>query len=204
MAKRTGQDDGVVQKKKGKTAQRKIKYKAPATARCMLPTIAPELRNKIYEMVLLQEGTIRIDKKLRIPALLQVCRQIRSDTLVMWHKRNPFDIIIMHCNADLLLRWDRHFYLTIPIDVGTVKLDAHIRGKPNWANLMQWCKGVWKNGGVTFKVSPGANKLVQVATVATMLADRFRFPTRRPWSECEAALEDFRLAVGAFDSKWLN
>ncbi|KAK3653365.1 hypothetical protein LTR56_004569 [Elasticomyces elasticus] len=203
MAKRTGEDDGVVQKKKRKTPQRKVKSITTSTGKCMLPTIAPELRNKIYELVLLENKKICINKKLRMPALLQVCRQIRSDTLVMWYERNAFSITVMHCHADVLLRWVRHIEIAPLRGINKVPTLVFIRGTPDWSNLMAWSKAVWVDGGVTFDDLPGKRKLIQVINAATAMADRLG-GNGRPWSECESALEDFRVAVGAYDSKWLR
>ncbi|KAK3641140.1 hypothetical protein LTR56_006862 [Elasticomyces elasticus] len=203
MAKRAGEDGGAVQKKKRKTPQRKVKTITASTGKCMLPTIAPELRNKIYEMVLLEDGTVRIDKKLRVPALLQVCRQIRSDTLVMWYERNYFALTVMHCDADVLLRWGQHIRTTLLGSLERVVTSVDLRGKPNWSNLMRWCKIVCANGGVWFLEVPGNSKLAHVVKAATTMACRFR-TNRRRWSECEEALEEFRLAVGRFDPRWLD
>ncbi|KAK5678527.1 hypothetical protein LTS10_008971 [Elasticomyces elasticus] len=145
MANRTGEDDGAVQKKKRKTRQRKVKSITASTGKCMLPTIAPELRNKIYELVLLEGREIVIDKKLRVPALLQVCQQLRIDTLTMWYQRNVFHLTIKYCNADLLLRWGRHVDTTLPRNLAKVRMWVDFRGKPNWSNLVEFATSVQHN-----------------------------------------------------------
>ncbi|KAK4895244.1 hypothetical protein LTR27_006587 [Elasticomyces elasticus] len=205
MAKRAGEDvvDAVQKKKKRKTPQRKIKTITASTGKCMLPTIAPELRNKIYEMVLLEDHDIVIDKKLRVPALLQVCRRVRTETVAMWYERNNFDLTIKHCNAELLLRFEKLAMKTSLVNTRKLKVTIALKGKPHWSNLLSWCKAVCLAKAPMVDKADGEAKLSTVVAGALSLATRFGNPLRT-WSRCEKALEDFRFVVGRFDPRWLK
>ncbi|KAK5744422.1 hypothetical protein LTR17_002132 [Elasticomyces elasticus] len=185
-----------------------IKTITASTGKCMLPTIAPELRNKIYELVLLEEDIICVDKKLRVPALLQVCRQIRTDTLAMWYERNTFCFTIMHCNPGLILRFDELIMATELVNNTAVEMRSFVKGKPNWGNLMKWCRAVYLQDALALVKDDGRDdgrteKLTAVITAATTLARRF-FHASGSWRKCEAALGDLRFAVGKYDPRWLD
>ncbi|KAF7192719.1 hypothetical protein HII31_05945 [Pseudocercospora fuligena] len=46
---------------------------------CYLLELAPELRNRIYEDVLVENKRVPINKGLRPPALLHTCKQVRDE-----------------------------------------------------------------------------------------------------------------------------
>ncbi|KAK5719315.1 hypothetical protein LTR15_007838 [Elasticomyces elasticus] len=205
MAKRSQEEDaGVVhEKKKRKTPQRRVKTITASTGKCMLPTIAPELRNKIYELVLLHNGHIHVDKKLRVPALLQVCHHLRMDTLAMWYERNKFSFTIMHCDGGLFYRFEQLIWATSLVDNCAVDSFTTFKGKPNWDNLRDWCRTACTSGAWIPVEQSGRSKVQTVTTAALSIA-RDHYTAYIPWSECETTLEHFRFAVGRFDPRWLN
>ncbi|KAK5707645.1 hypothetical protein LTR97_000183 [Elasticomyces elasticus] len=70
-----------------------------ANKRCPLLTLPPELRNNIYDMVFeedrLHHPYININKSgyaMHMHALLHVSKQVRSETMGMWHNINTFTL----------------------------------------------------------------------------------------------------------------
>ena len=55
----------------------------------ILRKLSPELRNAIYELVLLDEEPINIAKE-RQPAITRVCRQVRQECIAMYYFHNKF------------------------------------------------------------------------------------------------------------------
>ena len=77
----------------------------------MFLELSAELRNKIYEEILLQRNYPRLSIVLKprtgfeIPGILQACRQTRNEAAKMYFKQNVFVIRLVDCNADFLQKW---------------------------------------------------------------------------------------------------
>ena len=77
-------------------------------AQSRLLALPAELRNRIYEYALLQDGGIRVMPRLSQPSLLLTSRQICQESLQIWYNRNDFEVPVRDCDASLLTKWGRH------------------------------------------------------------------------------------------------
>lgn len=69
-----------------------------------------ELRKCIYELALIKQGPITVDRKKRklgISPLLQTCRQIRAEASAIYFGRNTFKVgyDLENCSYDSLVKW---------------------------------------------------------------------------------------------------
>lgn len=66
-----------------------------------------EIRNHIYELVLVSESPIKATEHPRdaIPPLLQVCRQVRSEALPIFYSQNTFLHVVTDANTAHLCLW---------------------------------------------------------------------------------------------------
>ena len=69
--------------------------------------LPPEIRNRIFELALAHDYTVRIepDWKEPRPSLLHVCRQIRAETRLVYQHLRKFYICANACNIDKVRRW---------------------------------------------------------------------------------------------------
>ncbi|USW48600.1 hypothetical protein Slin15195_G019190 [Septoria linicola] len=105
--------------------------------------LAPELRNKIYEYVLVSETKIHITRILKQPGLQTTCRQIRAEAKEMWLYQNEFKFIAFDNDAKLLFRFDTISQSRLSKAFNVQILRA---GRWHWQNLMQWCTLVTQHG----------------------------------------------------------
>ena len=82
-----------------------------ATTECMLLAIPPELRNRIYDEVLISSYKIGLtnteeERTWRCPALLQTCTQIRREAAGIYYSRNTF--VISHHSGRFPASQDAH------------------------------------------------------------------------------------------------
>ncbi|KAK5739142.1 hypothetical protein LTR17_005443 [Elasticomyces elasticus] len=155
-----------------------------ATRNSKLFSLPAELRNAIWEYVLIEpdaERGVTITPSLELPTLHSVSRLVRYETMSIWYRGQIFTHDIWNCNPDTMLAWTRHIIDVGHTDRNTWKCQYAILGKPNWDNLMRWCK--------TMIVS------------STAIAISFHM-NRRSWKECMDELEALRRSVGAYEKKW--
>ncbi|KAK4948857.1 hypothetical protein LTR10_012230 [Elasticomyces elasticus] len=208
MAKR-GREAGSTSRKskKGKTSHNTndLVFKHAPTLGGLLFTIPAELRNDIYVYVLLDNGTVHVERDLKVPGLLQACSQIRKETLAMWYLCNKFRHRIKHCDGELFGRWMIHCITEISPQVdGRVKNSPTLKGKPDWSALMKWCSIVCKNSATSeFEIVAGYSRLKTVVTAALVTAKKCS-EASVPWEVCETMLEHMRYAVGRYDARWLK
>ena len=83
-----------------------------------------------------------------------------------------------------------------------------IADSQNWYNLEEWCKRAQLRGDTwaiprptpqSIRYSP---TMMVIYTAQTLVANLRRRGCS--WEECEAALDNHRIAVGAFDERWLE
>lgn len=94
-------------------------------AQSRLLALPAELRNRIYEYALIQDGQ---------PALLLTSCQIRQESLQIWYNRNDFEVPVRDCDASLLAKWGRHAKDKAPRGRKPVLV---MSGVPHWANLVK-------------------------------------------------------------------
>ena len=70
-----------------------------------LPT---ELRDRIRKFPVTEPDLIYITKKLKPPAMTQVCSQLRSETRQLWYTSKKFQVDILNSDGVLALKWRDH------------------------------------------------------------------------------------------------
>ncbi|KAK5737774.1 hypothetical protein LTR17_006422 [Elasticomyces elasticus] len=207
MPKRSGEGDGPTQKKRRSERLSvrlislhgaKNKEDAEQVQECKLFALPAELRNSIYEEVLQQGADVSIDADTRIPALLQVSKQVRSETQAMWYEGNTFLFIITDCDGAVVSSWHR---LCMALDYTDINFNIMIRGDPNWSNLMKWCKAVCEDDCVAVQGEPDDSDLTSVVVSATSIAFRFAEVEGR-WEDCEKVLLELRHMAVIQDGDW--
>ncbi|PPJ50208.1 hypothetical protein CBER1_05208 [Cercospora berteroae] len=172
-----------------------------------------DLRNIIYEYSLLQPGRIQITPGLKQPALLATCRQIRSETRLMWFWRNKFTYTAVDCNIRPLYAFHTLYGGLLPQQVRVV---VHASGRHNWKALMEWCKLVFEHKRHCFR-GPDSSIDSQVMTAATIMLAQSGVPTwevmkaatimalqsKAPkWKYCERDLQLWRPVAGLIHASW--
>ncbi|SMR44089.1 unnamed protein product [Zymoseptoria tritici ST99CH_3D1] len=104
-----------------------------------LLNLRPELRNRIWEEVVVEEEPIDVDESLRQPGLLCVNRQVCSETRQMWCKRNTFDVLVQNCDARVFWKLDKLLpaaKLIAAYQKSGINIHTELTGDCNWANLL--------------------------------------------------------------------
>jgi len=163
--------------------------------------LPPEIRNVIYEMVLISPSLIDLTRRFQQPALLRTSRLLRSETYQMWHKRNEFSVVVNDCDARLLSSFCRHYGQYLPPSTCPVQ----ICGRPHWANLVAWCMMVLSEKTMLGLSSSAScsNKYGIVIEGAVNLA----ISTRRSQGTrqlLENLLGSYRRIAGLVDPRWLD
>ncbi|KAK5695989.1 hypothetical protein LTR97_008409 [Elasticomyces elasticus] len=170
---------------------------------CKLLELSAELRNIIYELVLLSKDAIFVTPTLRSPSLLQVSRQIRTETLAMWYESNTFEITVNDCKADLLHAWCRNHH-ALGVSPPAV-LD--ITGIPDWGNLATWCKAICEDDCSALRKDSLDSRLECVIAAATEIAascNKMSKSKKTSWAYCEDLLSNLRHVVLKLDPRWLQ
>ncbi|KAK5111956.1 hypothetical protein LTR85_011703 [Meristemomyces frigidus] len=166
-----------------------------------LLALPAELRNRIYEFALLEQETVHVDDNLRRPALLDTCRQIRSEALRLWYTENAFLFTIHDCDGTVA---DKFLCSLRMLPINDSKLHARYvyTGVANWKNLKAWAKLDWSdkrqlnlepsssNGG-----SPEADMIAAVSGFVGEMLDK-------SWEEVDTALERLRATVARYTKSW--
>ncbi|KAK4950828.1 hypothetical protein LTR10_010821 [Elasticomyces elasticus] len=196
-------DDPVQNKRKSKRLRAKNKdstERAEQAQECKLFALPAELRNSIYEEVLIHDDDIAVTIETRIPALLQASKQLRAETHAMWHERNKFVHKVLNCDAALLCSWSRHM-LTFAYDPDTSLHAVDMVGKPNWTNLMTWCKAVCVENCVSVMAETDDTFFGSVIASATGVALRFAEIKGR-WEDCEKVLLELKHMAVVHNRAW--
>ncbi|KAK5678526.1 hypothetical protein LTS10_008970 [Elasticomyces elasticus] len=205
MPKRSREADGPVQnRRRSKRLSAKNKDDAEHTEQtqeCKLFALPAELRNSIYEDVLIEDAKIEVTVNTRVPALLQVSKQTREETLSMWLQTNTFNFTITNCDASLICGWER-FWSARKFRELKIKINMVLVGTPNWSALMKWCKEVCEDeaGAATPQLTD--TKFGGIITTATGIAWRFS-EFYGPWARCEKVLGELRHSAALEDADWL-
>ena len=174
-------------------------FQAPPT----LLTIPKELRDQIYEEVLLEPDDQKIDisdKNTKPPGILSVCTQTREEARELWLYENRFEVTVTGCNAYLLAKFGRAFEGCEGRRNISIK---PIQGDRDWLYLVEWCRKIHAYELATEIVSTDDDddKYFCVVSTAHHVARSHR---GRSWTHCRYALELVRPAFGAIDKMWLR
>ena len=163
-----------------------------------------ELRNSIYELVLLEKERVQVrssgESQLRIPALLVVCSQIRNETSSIWYKSNEFTINVFDCDATVLNAWTARC-----CNVGQREYDSSISlaAVGHWQNIVHTCcYAVW-NGDKSRKLTKvdGMSDYEQTVCSAHAIVERNK---GKSWKRCLEELKNLRGDVTMKNRKWLD
>ncbi|KAK3641142.1 hypothetical protein LTR56_006864 [Elasticomyces elasticus] len=204
MPKRSREADGPVQNKRRSkrlsTKQNDNAEHVQPTQECKLFALPAELRNSMYEMVLIQDTSIDVTVDTRLPALLRVSKQIRVEALIMWHEGNTFEFMITKCNASLLCSWLR---LRRAHRIKAIKATMEFDEIPDWSNLMAWCKAICVDHCNAVTPDPDGEGFIGIVVSATSIALRLA-EYGRSWEECEKVLNELRYMAGIQNRAWLD
>ena len=162
--------------------------------------LPPELRNRIYKFVLVEnDGLVAIDASWQPPALLQTCKQIRNEASPMAYFSSRFVFTIIKCDCSLRMAFQKHVDALGIVSKKSIKTRYALRGL-NWDNLIVWCRHIWKRDVHGLDKTKDHGKLWTVAYGATKIAKH----TEGSWESCKRQLEAFRFVAGRVDERWLK
>ncbi|KAI5359479.1 hypothetical protein Slin14017_G103810 [Septoria linicola] len=150
-----------------------------------------ELRNRIYEHVLVEEDPIPIEPGLKLPQLLSTCAQIREEATLLWFSENDFQTVITDCDSTSLQcfeDWSYHFQnkFSEPEDHFHPARSMEIRGAIKWSALEDWVKAVWSSSVSRQECSADGDKAMAIIVGAHDIAEQH---LERSWEECQKALD---------------
>lgn len=154
-----------------------------------------ELRNVIYELCLLEPNRITITAELKQPALLMTCRQIRSETKLMWFWRNTYQYTVVDCDSRLVYAFHTLYGGPLP---NKVRVNIYATGQNNWTALMEWCKFIFAHRRHCFR-RPTLTQGREVIRAATVLTSQSGAAT---WKDCKRDLQLLRLLAISADRAW--
>ncbi|KAK3653368.1 hypothetical protein LTR56_004572 [Elasticomyces elasticus] len=170
-----------------------------------LLSLAPEIRNLIYEYTLLEPTKIDITPSYRTPGFLSTCRLVRQEATAMYWNRNHWTVYAPGCDVSLAIAFVTHFGPALmPKPKKQVRLQIGIGGAnqgANWVNLMSWCRHVWGGGVLHFNKENVCKMHGTCVVVGAALAVALRHRGRK-WEECEEALEGLRWVAALSNKAW--
>ena len=169
-----------------------------------LLSLPPEIRNRIYRAVLVdEEGPIYVkpDEKLpAAPGLLQTCRVIRKEAITIYYQENRFVFDVEDFDVSEYVEWFRtkrqyHPETCLEMDPST-----------NWENLLVWLKVFFQKGiprpapGFTTDKSEWSS--IDVASmIFEMVATKRSAPGTR-WAEVVDMLENVHKILCFYEASW--
>lgn len=172
-----------------------------------LLTIPPELRNRIYEEVLVEEKKIDLSHKdTKPPGLLSTCRQIRDEARKIWYFQNKFHLTVIACDC----RLERDFAdarEAVESEVGSEGREVYVsvklcRGDRDWSNLLEWCRLIFAGDCLYALDVPDARDSNYFCVVAT--AQDVTKTCVGNWEDCRKTLESLRQSFGRINPMWLR
>lgn len=164
-----------------------------------LLSIAPEMRNKIYEHVLLSKHRIDLSQlpHRKQPALLSVCRQIRTEAIAIYYNENKFSFKVKEYDAAKAIpaKALSKKYLS-----GSTK--GHFRVQlcetyvgVNIYALSHWLKAYHGDASVPSLRQDMHAEEFEAQTLARRTFGVVRAMRKEPWSEVEEVLGSFYHAI---------
>ena len=160
-------------------------------------SLPSEVRNTIYRHTLVK-GKITVNPNRpapQPPGLLEVNRQVRSETINIYYRENIFLFRFNNMNADNYIKW----CMSSPTRCNT-RVEFKFAGTPNWDNLMRWLEASFRGQ---------AHGLLWDTKVSPRKAVRELFQLMRQmreqghsWSEIELNLERVHGTLAAVSSDW--
>ncbi|KAK5695985.1 hypothetical protein LTR97_008405 [Elasticomyces elasticus] len=185
--------------------KRAVRFQAHQQRQSPLLSLAPEIRNLIYEYTLLEPTKIDITPAYRTPGFLSTWRLVRQEATIMYWNRNYWTIYAPGCDASLAIAFVNHSGPALtPKPKRQVPLQIGIGGAnqgANWSNLVSWCRHVWGGGRLHFYKENVCKTNATCVVVGAALAVALRHRGRK-WEECEEALEVLRGVAALSNRAW--
>ena len=169
--------------------------------------LPPEIRTMIWEFALISPTHVKVTDQLKQPALIQLNRQIRSETRKLAFLNNNYRIDIVACDARLFAKFFQLWQHVVNSNSNnktslTKKFVLPIRiklvGDCHWLNLVRWCRLVAKGKCGALTIGPAARGMSKIVEAATGLA-----ASTDSWEELERGLKFWRPVAALDDPQWL-
>ncbi|KAK3669185.1 hypothetical protein LTR78_010939 [Recurvomyces mirabilis] len=172
--------------------------------------LPPELRNRIYEYCPIERGrAIVITAALKQPAMLSVCRLIRSEALDVWYQCNDFDIHITDCDAQLLRSFQKHLkHSSTPLS--STKIVDKSGDRPglaitvsgaHWEIVLQWAQWAYQRKALGPRRADSADNNTESVVCAIMDIAETAAKDGLPWVACKTMIEGLRDLASRVDSR---
>ena len=161
-----------------------------------------ELRNQIYQLVLVVNTPIVIDTDptATLPHLLAVSSQIRQEARGIYYIENKFHLRVRDFNARAYLPWVQMaepFWAKAPHN--PMKWALTTSG-PHWENLKAWLEIAHKDTRWAM-IHTGGHSEIRILCGASDVVVALR---DKPWSVVEAILPGIREMLASQDQGWMD
>jgi hypothetical protein len=174
------------------------------TERTHLLTLPAELRNQIWQLVVVSDVPLAIvGSSPEQPGLTRACRQTRNEALGFFYRKNTFNCTIANYDPSNFKKYrkiaDQHGLNTVLL---THRFESGAPREVLYNNLLKWLEGTFKGETAPLGYSSGhsdksydwsklSHRIVKVFNVAKMLKDQ-----RLPWSVAKEILSNAVDAAG--------
>ena len=183
------------------------KHTSAASPLLRLP---PELRNKIYQLVIVKHESIHIDKTTfnnHQPSLLRTCCAIRNEAVKIFYAESQFSITVEDWDASLLQRLDELLKTHGVQYSSDCALNTH--GDPSWRNLLQWLEHYYADGGSSLRQPVMGEDMQYPTEVAKMevkiIGAAFSIVKKcrgMPWKDVLRLVETQHIILEYVDKRW--
>ncbi|KAK3632266.1 hypothetical protein LTR56_004266 [Elasticomyces elasticus] len=187
---------------------KKKRFRRPRQRKsCHLFKLPGELRNRVYEAVLVSRGSVAIRPKgPGEPALLRVCKGIRAEARSIYYGANNFRLVMADFNGAAFTPFSRqyrdHEYYQRRTLANTGKVTFSMLGVPNWANLMRWLEDIYYCRALEPDLSKPIGNDQRIVGAALKVVNELKFKTVGGWSAVEKVLHAMHQALKGTSSYW--
>ncbi|KAK5738924.1 hypothetical protein LTR17_005650 [Elasticomyces elasticus] len=194
-----------------KTETKIVKKKAFRRPRqrksCHLFKIPGELRNRIYEYVLVSRYAIPISAEgPGEPSLLRVCKGIRAEARSIYYGTNDFRLVMRNFDGAAFTPFARQFrsyecqHYGRLAKTGAVKFQ--MLGAPSWANLMRWSKDIYCGQAMEPDLSGPEDPNEHIVGAVLQIINDLQYKVVGGWPAVEKVLQAMHRALKGTNSPW--
>ena len=179
----------------------------------LLLRLPAEIRDIIWELVVVEPSPIDVDPAMKPPGLLAVNRQIRNEAIDAYYSSNRFMLTVVDLDAEPIIpflevfkRYDRRStFSREKLERKNVTIVFDIVRGYNWANFKAWIKAVFmgRMSGFSEVVEddddPDFRAIRGVFGVVWGMID-----AGVTWEQAEQTLPGLRTMLGAKNKQWLK
>ena len=165
--------------------------------------LPPEVRNRIFQYALIEEEEEEIELSANtptLPALLTVCKQIRSETIFLYYTMNNFYLTIDDYDAAAALpslKTYMKYFVEIEGREDHSKFDINLTAGQTGSGC---CRRIHTSEISYLGVEP--ESVDQVLLALEAVQDTIVEMDGRPWAEVEKVLEGYHRCVVLMDPAW--